>query len=88
MASIQEETPFTFPLIDHGFDEVRYLRAQELIRQSAQLLGDGAGLELGLNGEYERGQAELICEACGIPGELKEQVIEQIHDTAQAYVPA
>lgn len=88
MPNMQEETPFTFPLIDHGFDEVHYLRAQEMICQSAQLVGDGAGGDLGLNEEYERGHAELICAVCDIPSEFKEQVIEQIHDTARTFAPA
>jgi len=83
-----EQTPFTFPCIDHGFDETLYLRAQELILLSAQLVGDGAGGELGENEEYERGQAELICDACGIPQDLKEQVLEQIHDTAKSFASA
>ncbi len=80
--TITPETPFTFPLIDHALDEARYLRAQDLMSHAARLVGNGEGGDLGENPEYERGQAELICDVCSIPIEFKGQVIEQIHDIA------
>lgn len=86
MSTITEEAPFTFPCIDYGFDERQYLRAVDMIRDAATLFGDGSGGELGNNKEYERGQAELICMYCNIPLDLKDQVINEIHDVARLHL--
>jgi len=79
-----ENKPFTFQNIDFLFGEATYLRAQGMIHTAAGLFGDGAGVDLGENPEYERGMAELICDGCGIPMYLKEEVIAEIHATARA----
>lgn len=74
---------FSIPEVDHWMDEATYLRAQNMIQIAAGLFGDGGGGDLGENEEYERGQAELICDVCDIPMYLKEQVIEAVHATAK-----
>jgi hypothetical protein len=83
-AAARYARPFSFPSIDHFFDEATYLRAQHLIQCAAGLFGDGGGGDLGENEEYERGQAELICDACCIPQDLVDQVIAEIHEVARA----
>lgn len=82
------DKPFSFENINYWLDEARYLRVSEMILAAAQLVGDGAGGELGENVEYERGMAELICDTGGIPMDLKEQVLEEIHATARASAQA
>lgn len=73
---------FHFERIDWRFDESGYLKAQDMIINAGGLFGDGQGGDLGTNPEYERGIAEMVCTACRIPLELKDQVVDEIHSYA------
>lgn len=73
---------FSIPEIGVWMDEREYIIASDLIGEAAGLAGDGAGGELGLNSEYERGMAELILRFMGWPVEEIGGVISAIHKTA------
>ncbi len=75
--------PFSVPEIGVWMDESEYLRAVDLIDTAASLAGDGAGGELGLNPEYERGMAELIMRFMCWPCETVPEIIRAIHGTAR-----
>lgn len=74
-----------FEHIDLDFSKEGYAKATEMLRVAATLIGDGEGGEYGTNPEYERGIVELICDCCGIPMDLKDQVLAEIESIANAY---
>jgi len=64
-------------------DEVTAMR-MELIRVASTLFGDGAGGELGMNAEYERGMCELIAYATDGNGDTVETIRDTIYDMARS----
>ncbi|AWY09441.1 hypothetical protein vB_RpoS-V16_05 [Ruegeria phage vB_RpoS-V16] len=77
------DKPFSIPEISVWMDESEYIRAADLIGTAADLFGDGGGGDLGLNPEYERGQAELICYFLGWPSDHVPEIVAAIYATAR-----
>lgn len=59
-----------------------YDLALTMIEAATCLLGDGEGADIGSNPEYERGVAEMICEAAAIPMDYKDDIILEIQHQA------
>ena len=77
------EASFSIPEIPLWLDESAYIKARDLISEAGSLAGDGAGGDLGINAEYERGMAELILRCMGWSGDLTQNVISAIHGYAR-----